>query len=54
MSDSGTTVWTGLFDQPGALSGLGHLLLVLLVQALYTVAFLVAAWVAFTRSDVLD
>jgi len=51
MTDTGTTLWTGLFDRPTQLAGLGHLLA---VQALYTGAFLVAAWLSFTRSDVLD
>jgi ABC-2 type transport system permease protein len=51
MTDQDTTFWTGFFDQPLQLSGLGHLLA---VQALYTGAFLVAAWLWFTRADVLD
>jgi ABC-2 type transport system permease protein len=51
MTDAGTTLWTGLVDRPSDLGGLGHLAA---VQASYTVAFLVAAWLSFTRSDVLD
>jgi ABC-2 type transport system permease protein len=51
MTDHDTTLWTGLFDNPVQLTGLRHLLV---VQALYTGAFLVAAWIHFTRADVLD
>lgn len=51
MTDSTTTLWTGLFDRPQQVAGLGHLLV---VQALYTGAFLVAAWLSFTRADILS
>jgi ABC-2 type transport system permease protein len=51
LTDSGSTVWTGLFVQPVNLDGLGHLLV---VQALYTGLFLAAAWWRFTRADVLS
>lgn len=49
MTDSGSTLWTGLFFRPVDLTGLEHLLL---VQALYTAVFLGAAWAWFTRADV--
>jgi ABC-2 type transport system permease protein len=50
LTDASSTLWTGLFLQPVDLAGIGHLAL---VQALYTAAFLAAAWAWFTRSDVL-
>lgn len=50
LTDSGSTLWTGLFFQPMKLDGLGHLML---VQGLYTTVFLGAAWWRFARADVL-
>jgi ABC-2 type transport system permease protein len=50
MTDKATTAWTGLFFRPADLAGLTHLLL---VQALYTTAFLFGAWYLFTRADAL-
>ena len=50
LTDGGSTLWTGLFFGPVQLDGL---LQQALVQAAYTAAFLIAAWVRFTRSDVL-
>jgi ABC-2 type transport system permease protein len=50
MTDGGTNAWTGLFLQE--LSG-DALVRLLLVQAAYTALFLAAAWVRFSRADVL-
>jgi ABC-2 type transport system permease protein len=50
MTDAGTTAWTALFMQPVDLSGVAHLAL---VQAVYSAAFLAAAWIRFSRADVL-
>jgi ABC-2 type transport system permease protein len=50
LTDSGSTLWTGLFFSPVQLDGL---LQQALVQTAYTAAFLTAAWLRFTRSDVL-
>ncbi len=50
MTDAGATLWTGLFSDPAALDGLARLAL---VQALYAALFLGAAWLRFTRADVL-
>jgi ABC-2 type transport system permease protein len=50
MTDSGTTLWSGLFFHhldPGAVAHLA------LVQAAYTSAFMAVAWARFVRSDVL-
>jgi ABC-2 type transport system permease protein len=51
VTDSGTTLWTGFFTRPIQTAGVAH---VLEVQAAYTVVFLAAALVRFTRSDVLN
>ncbi len=50
LTDTATTAWAGLFGQPAQVSGAAHLVV---VQALYSGAFLVAAALRFTRSDVL-
>jgi ABC-2 type transport system permease protein len=50
MTDGGTTLWTSLFLPPVDTAGLAHLTL---VQAIYSAVFLAAAWVRFTRADVL-
>jgi ABC-2 type transport system permease protein len=50
LTDGGSTLWTGLFFSPVQLDGL---LQRALVQAAYTALFLAAAWLRFTRSDVL-
>jgi len=50
VTDSATTLWTGFFASPMELGGLGH---VLTVQAVYTGVFLVAAFVCFSRADIL-
>jgi ABC-2 type transport system permease protein len=51
VTDAGTTLWTGVFFQPADLAGLPHLAL---LQAFYTAVFLAAAWLRFTRVDVLS
>jgi ABC-2 type transport system permease protein len=51
LTDAGSTLWTGLFLDPVQLDGLAHLAL---VQAAYTALFLGAAWLRFTRGDVLS
>jgi ABC-2 type transport system permease protein len=51
MTDVGTTSWTALFQQPVSLDGVAHLAL---VQALYGGLFLAAAWLRFSRADILD
>jgi ABC-2 type transport system permease protein len=50
LTDGGTTVWTSLFLPPLDTAGLAHLAL---VQAVYSAVFLTAAWLRFTRADVL-
>jgi ABC-2 type transport system permease protein len=50
LTDSGSALWTGLFFSPVQLDGLPQQAL---VQAAYTAVFLAAAWLRFTRSDVL-
>jgi ABC-2 type transport system permease protein len=50
VTDAGTTAWTALFLQPVDLAGVAHLIL---VQAVYTAVFLAAAWIRFSRADVL-
>lgn len=50
-TDGQATVWAGLFGHPAQLSGLAHLGV---VQLIYAVAFLVGAWVVFTRTDALS
>jgi ABC-2 type transport system permease protein len=51
VTDAGSTLWTGLFFDPVQVDGLAHLAL---VQAAYTALFLGAAWLRFTRADVLS
>jgi ABC-2 type transport system permease protein len=51
MTNDGTNLWTGLFTRPVDAAGFAHFVL---VQALYSAAFLVAAWAWFTRSDALE
>jgi ABC-2 type transport system permease protein len=51
LTDGSTTLWTGLFFRHVDASAVGHLLL---VQGLYAVAFLTAAWYRFTQADVLS
>lgn len=51
LTDAGSTLWMGLFLDPVQLDGLAHLAL---VQAAYTALFLGAAWLRFTRGDVLS
>jgi ABC-2 type transport system permease protein len=51
VTDAGTTAWTGVFFQPVDLAGLPH---IALLQAFYTAVFLAAAWLRFTRVDVLN
>jgi ABC-2 type transport system permease protein len=50
VTDAGSALWVGLFAAPARLDGLGALAV---VQAAYTAAFLAAAWLRFTRADVL-
>jgi ABC-2 type transport system permease protein len=50
LTDGGSTLWTGLFFSPVQLDALPQQAL---VQAAYTAAFLAAAWLRFTRADVL-
>ncbi len=50
VTDRGSGVWTGVFFKSIGPSGLPHLLV---VQACYAAAFLIAAWVWFGRRDVL-
>jgi ABC-2 type transport system permease protein len=51
VTDAGTTAWTGVFFQPVDLAGLPH---IALLQGVYTAVFLAAAWIRFTRADVLN
>jgi ABC-type transport system involved in multi-copper enzyme maturation permease subunit len=51
LTDGGSALWTGLFFTPVQLDGLPQLAA---VQAAYTIAFLAAAWLRFSRSDVLS
>jgi ABC-2 type transport system permease protein len=51
LTDAGSTLWMGLFLDPVQVDGLAHLAL---VQAAYTALFLGAAWLRFTRGDVLS
>ena len=51
MTDAGTTSWTALFTQH---PNLGPLEQQAIVQAIYTAAFVAAAWLRFTRADVLS
>jgi ABC-2 type transport system permease protein len=51
VTDKASSLWTGFFDEPMQAGRLGH---VLAVQAIYTAVFLGAAFVRFTRSDVLS
>jgi hypothetical protein len=50
ITDAGTTAWTGFFTVPAQTGAVAH---ELLVQAVYSAAFLAAGFVWFTRSDVL-
>ena len=50
VTDAGTTLWTGFFTRPMHTAGLAH---AVLVQAVYTGVFLIAATIRFGRSDVL-
>jgi ABC-2 type transport system permease protein len=50
LTDAGSTLWVGLFAEPVRLDGLPQHAL---VQAAYTALFLAAAWLRFTRADVL-
>ena len=50
LTDGGSTLWTGLFFSPVQLDGLAQLAL---VQTAYAAVFLAAAWLRFTRADVL-
>jgi ABC-2 type transport system permease protein len=50
VTDAGTTAWTGLLTTPSQLGAVGH---ELIVQALYGGVLLAAAFVWFTRADVL-
>ena len=51
VTDAGTTAWTGFLTTPAQLGAVGH---ELIVQAVYGGVLLVAAFVWFTRSDVLS
>jgi ABC-2 type transport system permease protein len=51
VTDRSTSLWTGFFTSPLQGAGVWH---ALLVQLLYTAAFLVAALGWFTRSDILS
>ena len=51
MTDEGSNLWTGFFDQTIQTSGVAH---VMAVQASYTALFLLGALAWFTRSDVLS
>jgi ABC-2 type transport system permease protein len=50
VTNSGTNMWTGFFTHPMQTSGIAH---VMAVQAGYTLLFLGAATMRFTRADVL-
>jgi ABC-2 type transport system permease protein len=50
LTDGGSALWTGLFFSPVQLDGLGQQAL---VQVVYAAVFLAAAWLRFSRSDVL-
>jgi ABC-2 type transport system permease protein len=50
VTDSGTTLWTGFFTAPTQWAGVAHLLV---VQVIYSLVFLAAAFLRFTRSDIL-
>jgi ABC-2 type transport system permease protein len=51
VSDEASNLWTGFFTQPMQTHGVAH---AMAVQTFYTVVFLTAAVVWFTRSDVLS
>jgi len=51
VTDRATNLWTGFFTRPMQTAGVGH---ALLVQALYTGAFALAAVLWFARKDVLS
>jgi ABC-type transport system involved in multi-copper enzyme maturation permease subunit len=50
VSDSGSTAWTSLFF-PAV--DVGSITQLLVVQLVYSTAFLAAAWIRFARADVL-
>jgi ABC-type transport system involved in multi-copper enzyme maturation permease subunit len=50
VTDAGTTAWTGLFTSPIQAGPIAH---ALVVQAVYSAAFLGGAYARFTRSDML-
>jgi len=50
VTDSGTTAWTGFFTSPPQTTDVVH---TLVVQAVYSAGFLIAAFVWFTRSDIV-
>jgi ABC-type transport system involved in multi-copper enzyme maturation permease subunit len=51
VTNTGTTLWTGLFTKPVQTAGMAH---VLEVQAAYTLVFLALALMRFSRADVLS
>jgi ABC-2 type transport system permease protein len=51
VTNEGSNLWTGFFTQPMSTSGIMH---VLVVQAIYTIVFLLAAITWFARSDMLN
>lgn len=51
VTDQASNLWTGFFSQPMQTAGIEH---ALVVQAVYTALFMLAALVWFTRSDVLS
>jgi ABC-type transport system involved in multi-copper enzyme maturation permease subunit len=50
LTDGSSTLWSGVFFRHVDAGAVGHLLL---VQGLYSAAFLGVAWHRFTRADVL-
>jgi ABC-2 type transport system permease protein len=51
VTDLGTTAWTGFFTSPWQTTNVVH---TLVVQAVYTAAFLIAAFLWFSRSDIVS
>lgn len=51
VTDEASNLWTGFFTQPMQTGGISH---ALVVQAVYTAVFLLAALTWFARSDVLS
>jgi ABC-2 type transport system permease protein len=50
VTDASSSAWTGFFTKPEQWGPIGH---TLIVQAVFSICFLTAAWVRFVRWDVL-